>query len=163
MEEKYKVTLKINGRERESYVKPGDTLMDLIRDDLGITGPKVACDKGDCGACTVIMNGMAVKSCITPALQADGAEITTVEGLSTNGKLHPLQEEFIDLAAVQCGYCTPGLLMAAKALLDENSNPTEEEVREGIAGNICRCTGYVKPVKAILSAAKRLNGGADNE
>ncbi len=163
MEKKYKVTLKVNGRERETYVKPGDTLMDLIRDDLGITGPKVACDKGDCGACTVIMNGMAVKSCITPALQADGAEITTVEGLSTNGKLHPLQEEFIDLAAVQCGYCTPGLLMAAKALLDENSNPTEEEVREGIAGNICRCTGYVKPVKAILSAAKRLNGGADNE
>lgn len=163
MEKKYKVTLKVNGVERESYVKPGDTLMDLIRDELGITGPKTACDRGDCGACTVIMNGISVKSCITPALQADGAEITTVEGLSTDGKLHPLQEEFIDLAAVQCGYCTPGLLMAAKALLDENSNPTEEEVREGIAGNICRCTGYAKPVKAILSAAERLNGGADNE
>ena len=163
MEKKYKVTLKVNGIERESYVKPGDTLMDLIRNELGITGTKTACDRGDCGACTVIMNGMSVKSCITPALQADGAEITTVEGLSTDGKLHPLQEEFIDLAAIQCGYCTPGLLMTAKALLDENSNPTEEEVREGIAGNICRCTGYAKPVKAILSAAKRLNGGADNE
>lgn len=163
MEKKYKVTLKVNGIERESYVKPGDTLMDLIRNELGITGTKTACDRGDCGACTVIMNGMSVKSCITPALQADGAEITTVEGLSTDGKLHPLQEEFIDLAAVQCGYCTPGLLMTAKALLDENSNPTEEEVREGIAGNICRCTGYAKPVKAILSAAKRLNRGADNE
>lgn len=163
MEKKYKVKLKVNGIERESYAKPGDTLMDLIRNELGITGTKTACDRGDCGACTVIMNGMSVKSCITPALQADGAEITTVEGLSTDGKLHPLQEEFIDLAAIQCGYCTPGLLMTAKALLDENSNPTEEEVREGIAGNICRCTGYAKPVKAILSAAKRLNGGADNE
>lgn len=163
MEKQYKVTLKVNGVERESYVKPGDTLMDLIRDELGITGTKSACDRGDCGACTVIMNGKAVKSCITPALQVDGAEITTVEGLSIDGKLHPLQEEFIDLAAVQCGFCTPGLLMASKAFLDENSDPTEEEVREAIAGNICRCTGYAKPVKAILSAAKRLNGGADNE
>lgn len=163
MKNKYKVNLKVNGVERESYVEAGTTLMDLIRNDLGITGTKSACDKGDCGACTVIMNGMAVKSCITPALQADGAEITTVEGLSSDGKLHPLQEEFIDIAAVQCGFCTPGLLMASKALLDENSNPTEEEVREGIAGNICRCTGYAKPVQAILNASKRLNGGVDNE
>lgn len=163
MEKKYKVTLKVNGEERENYVKPGDTLMGLIRDELGITGTKSACDRGDCGACTVIMNGKAVKSCITPALQANGTEITTVEGLSSNGKLHPLQEEFIELSAVQCGFCTPGLLMTSKAFLDENSNPTEGEVREAIAGNICRCTGYAKPVKAILKTAERLNGGADNE
>lgn len=163
MKNKNKITLKVNGVERECYVEAGGTLMDLIRVDLGITGTKSACDRGDCGACTVIMNGIAVKSCITPVLQADGAEITTVEGLETNGKLHPLQEEFIDIAAVQCGYCTPGLLMASKAFLDENSNPTEAEVREAITGNICRCTGYAKPVKAVLRAAKRLNGGADSE
>lgn len=163
MENKYKVNLKVNGVERESYVKAGASLMDLIRGDLGLTGTKTACDRGDCGACSVIMNGMIVKSCITPALQADGAEITTIEGLSSNGKIHPLQEEFIDLAAVQCGYCTPGLILTAKALLDENTNPSEHEIREAIAGNICRCTGYAKPVKAILSAADKMNGGADNE
>ncbi|MDR7871505.1 MAG: (2Fe-2S)-binding protein [Tissierellaceae bacterium] len=160
MVKKYKVSLKVNGVDRECYVEPGETLVNLIREDLGITGTKTACDTGDCGACTVIMDGKTVKSCITPALQADGAEITTVEGLKIDGKLHPLQEEFVDIAAVQCGYCTPGLLMTAKALLDENSNPTELEVREAIAGNICRCTGYAKPVEAILSAAEKMNGGA---
>lgn len=163
MENKYKITLTVNGREREEEIKPGDTLMSLIREDLGLTGTKSACDKGDCGACTVIMNGKAIKSCITPALQADGADIMTVEGLAVDGELHPLQEEFVDVAAIQCGFCTPGLLMTSKAFLDENKNPTEEEVREAIAGNICRCTGYAKPVKAILNAAERLNGGADNE
>jgi len=161
MKNKYKVTLKVNGEERECYVEAGDALIELIRDKIGIKGTKTACDKGDCGACTVIMNGKAVKSCITPALQADGAEITTIEGLAIKGKLHPLQEEFVEIAAVQCGYCTPGLIMSAKALLDENNNPTEEEVKEAISGNICRCTGYVKPIKAILNAAEKLNGGAN--
>lgn len=161
MKNKYKVTIKVNGEQRVSYVEAGAALIDLLRDELGIKGTKTACDKGDCGACTVIMNGKAVKSCITPALQADGAEITTIEGLASNGKLHPIQEEFVEIAAVQCGYCTPGLIMAAKALLDENTNPTEEEVKEAIGGNICRCTGYVKPIKAIMNAAEKLNGGAD--
>ncbi|MCQ1528851.1 (2Fe-2S)-binding protein [Lutispora saccharofermentans] len=158
MDNKYKVSFTVNGEKHEKYIEAGESLAGVIRDKLGITGTKVACDRGDCGACTVIMNGKAVKSCMVPALRADGAEITTIEGLG-KGKIHPLQEEFVDIAAVQCGYCTPGLIMAAKALLDENSNPTEAEVKEAIAGNICRCTGYVKPVKAILNAAKRLNGG----
>lgn len=157
MKGKSKITLIVNGEKYERYVDVGETLAEVIRDHLGIKGTKVACDRGDCGACTVIMNGKAVKSCIVPALRADGAEITTIEGIG-KGKMHPLQEEFVDIAAVQCGYCTPGLIMAAKALLDENNNPTEEEVKEAIAGNICRCTGYVKPIKAIMNVAKTLNG-----
>lgn len=157
MNNKYKITLIVNGVKYEKYVEVGETLANFLRLDLGLTGVKVSCDRGDCGACTVIMNGKAVKSCIIPAVKADGANITTIEGLSTSDALHPLQEEFINQAAVQCGYCTPGMILAAKALLDENKNPTEAEVREAIGGNICRCTGYVKPVKAILNAAKRLN------
>lgn len=156
MGKKYKISLILNGEKRERYVDAGETLAEVIRDRLGIKGTKVACDRGDCGACTVIMNNKAVKSCIVPALRADGAEITTIEGIGKNG-LHPLQEEFVDVAAIQCGFCTPGMIVAAKALLDENKNPTEEEIREAIAGNICRCTGYVKPVEAIKRAAKKLN------
>ncbi len=154
---KYRINLTVNGVKYEKYVEVGETLANILRLELGLTGVKVSCDRGDCGACTVIMNGKAVKSCIIPAVKADGANIMTIEGLSTPDALHPLQEEFINEAAVQCGYCTPGMILAAKALLDENKNPTEAEVREAIGGNICRCTGYVKPVKAILNAAKRLN------
>lgn len=157
MIKKYKINLNVNGNKYEKYVEPGETLASVLREELGLTGTKVACDRGDCGACTVIMNGKAVKSCIIPAVKADGAVIETVEGVGKDG-LHPIQEEFVDLAAVQCGYCTPGFIMAGKALLDENPDPTEEEVREAVSGNICRCTGYAKPVEAIVRAAKKLNG-----
>lgn len=158
MSQKYKVNFTVNGDQYERYVEAGETLATVLRVELGLTGTKVGCDRGDCGACTVIMNGKAVKSCIIPALKADGAEIQTIEGVADENGLHPIQQEFVELAAVQCGYCTPGLIMASKALLDENKNPTEEEVREAIGGNICRCTGYEKPVQAILKAAKKLNG-----
>jgi carbon-monoxide dehydrogenase small subunit len=159
MNQKYKINVTVNGNKYEKYVEAGETLATLLRAELGLTGTKVGCDKGDCGACTVIMNGKAVKSCIIPALKADGAEIQTIEGMADENGLHPIQQEFIEMAAVQCGYCTPGLIMAAKALLDENDDPTEEEVREAINANICRCTGYVKPVQAILKAAKKLREG----
>lgn len=160
--EKYNICATINGKVREVEVEVGETLAQMLRNDLHLTGGKVSCDKGDCGACTVIVNGKAVKSCIYPAVRADGAEILTIEGLGEK-ELHPLQKRFIELAAIQCGYCTPGFIMAAKALLDENPNPTEEEVREAVTGNICRCTGYVKPVQAILKAAQDMRGGAKDE
>lgn len=155
---KYQIMMTINGRIREALVDPGCTLASVLREEFNLTGSKVACDKGDCGACTVILNGKAVKSCLVPVMKADGAEILTIEGLGENG-LHPLQKQFVEKVAIQCGYCTPGFIMTAKALLDENPNPTEEEVREAIAGNICRCTGYAKPVEAILAAAKTMKGG----
>lgn len=157
---KYRISLTVNGKIREAEVEAGCTLAQLLREKFKLTGGKVSCDKGDCGACTVIVNGKAVKSCIYPAVKANGAKIETIEGVGENG-LHPLQNRFIELAAIQCGYCTPGFIMAAKALLDENPNPTEEEVREAVAGNICRCTGYVKPVQAILAAAEDLRGGSE--
>ena len=157
MADRYKITVTVNGVIREADIDAGKTLASLLRDDFGLTGGKLGCNTGDCGACTVIVDGMAVKSCIFPAMQADGCEILTIEGLSAQG-LHPLQEKFIEMAAVQCGYCTPGMILAAKAFLDENPHPTEEEVREAIAGNICRCTGYAKPVKAILAAAEAIRG-----
>jgi len=157
---KYDISFIVNGRRAELSVAPGRTLAQLLREDLRLTGGKVACNIGDCGACTVIMNGKAVKSCLVPAMKADGADILTIEGLGQE-KLHPLQEKFVELAAIQCGYCTPGLIMAAKAFLDENPAPTEEEAREAIGGNICRCTGYVKPVEAIMAAAEVLRGGRE--
>lgn len=155
---KYAITFTVNGRRKEATVSPGRTLAALLREDFHLTGGKVACNIGDCGACTVIMNGMAVKSCLVPAIKADGAELLTIEGLGENG-LHPLQQKFIEHAAIQCGYCSPGMILAAKALLDENPNPSEEEVREAIAGNICRCTGYAKIVDAILDASTVMKGG----
>lgn len=157
MADGYKITLTVNGVKREANINAGKTLASLLRDDFGLTGGKVGCNKGDCGSCTVIMNGMAVKSCIVPAMKADGCDILTIEGMAVNG-LHPLQEKFVEMAAVQCGYCTPGMILAAKAFLDENPNPTEEEAREAIAGNICRCTGYAKPVQAIMAAAEAMRG-----
>lgn len=149
------LTLKINGEEHELLAEPRTTLVEVLRNHLGLTGTKEACSCGTCGACTVLLDGKAVKSCLILAVQAGGHEIATIEGLAQNGRLHPLQQAFIDKGAVQCGYCTPGMILSAKALLDENPNPTEEEVRAGIAGNICRCTGYVKIVEAILSASGR--------
>ena len=127
-------------------------LVEVLRDQLELTGTKVACGEGECGACTVLLDGQPVNSCLVPALKVQGREVLTVEGLASLGELHPLQKAFVEHGAVQCGYCTPGMLMSAKALLDHNPNPTEEEVRLAISGNLCRCTGYAKIVEAVLAA-----------
>ncbi|MEM0363339.1 MAG: glyceraldehyde dehydrogenase subunit gamma [Sulfolobaceae archaeon] len=154
--EKVKVKIKVNGVWYERYVSPRMLLVDFIRDELGLTGTKVGCDTTTCGACTVLLNGKSVKSCTMFAVQADGAEITTIEGLSIDSKLHPIQEAFKDNFALQCGFCTSGMIMQTYFLLKENPNPTEDEIRDGLHGNICRCTGYQNIVKAVLDAAKRL-------
>lgn len=152
------INLQINGEPYEVSVKPNMTLLDFLRETIGLTGTKKGCDAGECGSCTVLLDGKAINSCLVLAVDANGRELLTIEGLAKNGQLHPLQEAFIQEGAVQCGYCTPGMLLSAKALLDENPTPTEEDVKRGIAGNLCRCTGYVRIVKAILSAAERMGG-----
>lgn len=152
----YLINLKINGETYELNVKPNILLLDLIRDEIGLTGTKRGCDTGECGACTVIIEGKAVNSCLVLAVEADGKNIVTIEGLVKNGKPHPIQEAFIEEGAVQCGFCTPGMILSAKALLDKNINPTEEEIKRAIAGNLCRCTGYTKIIKAIYAAAKKM-------
>ena len=148
------ITVEINGETYEREVDARRLLIHFIRDDLDLTGSHVGCDTGNCGACTILFNGAAVKSCMLLAVQANGAEIETVEGLAQNGELHALRQAFSQHHALQCGYCTPGLLMSAKHLLDHNSSPTEAEIRKAIQGNICRCTGYVNIVEAIKAAAK---------
>lgn len=153
---KVKVGFRVNARDVELDVDPMATLLDVLREQLGLTGTKKGCDVGDCGACTVLMDGKAILSCLTPVLQAAGKEITTVEGLADEGKLHPLQEAFIECGAVQCGFCTPGMLLSAKALLDQNPSTTREAVRVAISGNLCRCTGYRKIIDAIMLASKRI-------
>jgi carbon-monoxide dehydrogenase small subunit len=167
MAEKLKIKLKVNGAWREVETRPDRILLDLLREELGLTGTKKGCEAGECGACTVIMNGRAVLSCLIPALKADGAEITTIEGLAEEDRLHPLQQAFLEEGAVQCGYCTPGMLLAAKALLDENPEPSIDEVKRAISGNLCRCTGYTKIIRAIQSGAEALRrdrpGEADPE
>ena len=154
MANNHKVRLKLNGTWREAKTRPDRTLLDLLREELGLTGTKKGCGEGECGACTVIMDGKTVLACLIPALKADGAEITTIEGLDRDGELHPLQKAFLEEGAVQCGYCTPGMVLSAKALLDENPSPTVEEVKRAISGNLCRCTGYTKIVRAIQRAAE---------
>ena len=154
-----KVRIKVNGRWVERETRPDRMLVDFLREDLGLTGTKKGCEEGECGACTIIMNGKTALSCLIPALKAEGAEILTVEGLAPNGKLHPLQEAFWEEGAVQCGYCTPGLLLAAKALLDERPAPEVEEVKEAISGNLCRCTGYAKIIRAIQAASEKMEKG----
>jgi aerobic carbon-monoxide dehydrogenase small subunit len=151
-----KLRLKLNGSWREVETRPDQILLDLLREDLGLTGTKKGCEQGECGACTVLMNGKAVLSCLTPALKADGAEILTIEGMAHGDRLHPLQQAFWEEGAVQCGYCTPGMLLAAKALLDEVPDPDEEQVKRAISGNLCRCTGYGKIIRAIRSAADKV-------
>jgi carbon-monoxide dehydrogenase small subunit len=151
-----RLRLKLNGSWREVKTRPDRILLDLLREDLGLTGTKKGCEEGECGACTVIMNGKAVLSCLIPAFKADGAEILTVEGMARENSLHPLQQAFWEEGAVQCGYCTPGMLLSAKALLDENPEPSVEDVKIGISGNLCRCTGYAKIVRAIQVAAGKL-------
>lgn len=147
------VNMIINGDEIEALVKENMTLLDFLRDQLGLTGTKKGCEQGECGACTVQLDGLPVNSCSTLAIECEGHEVTTIEGLAKDGALHPLQREFIDKWALQCGYCTPGMIMSAKALLESNPHPTELEIREGIEGNLCRCTGYAKIVEAIEAAA----------
>ncbi|MFH1651984.1 MAG: (2Fe-2S)-binding protein [Chloroflexota bacterium] len=154
------IQLKVNGAIEEVYVEPWWTLAHVLREQLGLTGTKISCETGDCGACTVLIDGKAVKSCLLLALKARGKEITTIEGLKgENGGLHPLQEAFIEHFAIQCGYCTPGMILAAKALLDENPHPTVAEIKEGLRGNLCRCTGYNKIIEAVMAAAERMTGG----
>jgi carbon-monoxide dehydrogenase small subunit len=148
------VRLKVNGVEHHLEVEPRLLLVHALRDRLGLTGTHVGCDTSNCGACTIHLDGAAVKSCTVLAVQADGAEITTIEGLGSEGALHPVQEAFWNDHALQCGFCTPGMIMAAAALLADNPDPTETEVRHGLEGNLCRCTGYHNIVKAVLDAAK---------
>ena len=145
---------RLNDKPIEVLVKPNTTLLEILRDKLGVMSPKCGCNHGDCGACTVLMEGKAVKSCLLLALTIEGKSIVTVEGLSKGKELHPIQKAFIELGAPQCGHCTPGMVMAAKAFLDENHHPTYDEIREALSGNLCRCTGYTKYVEAVMQASK---------
>jgi aerobic carbon-monoxide dehydrogenase small subunit len=155
------LTLRVNGEEHLVDVEPRRLLADVLREDLGLTGTHLGCEQGACGACTVLLDGCAVRSCLLFAVQADGAEVTTVEGLASGGELHPLQEAFRDHHALQCGFCTPGMLLAALELLARDPAPTAEVVREELSGNICRCTGYRPIVDAVLDAAARLRPPPD--
>jgi carbon-monoxide dehydrogenase small subunit len=157
---KIPIVLEINRERHEVLVEPDRTLLDVLRTDLGLTGTKTNCLDAECGVCTVLVDGLAVNSCLYLAVAARGRAITTIEGLAPAGTLHPLQEAFIERGAVQCGYCIPGMILAAKAFLDEQPRPGEAQVREALAGNLCRCTGYQKIVDAVLAAADRLAAGA---
>ena len=155
-----KVTITVNGAEHADEVEPRTLLVHYVRETLGLTGTNVGCDTSQCGSCTVLMDGQAVKSCTVLAAQADGSEITTIEGLAKNGTLHPVQQGFWEKHGLQCGFCTPGMIMTAVDLLQRNPNPTEAEIRHGLEGNICRCTGYQNIVKAVQYAAENMKGGA---
>ena len=148
------VTAKINGEETEFLCEPRQSLLEVLRDTIGLTGTKEGCNNGNCGSCNVILDGVLVNSCLVLAMEVQGRSVTTIEGISTPEGLHPLQQKFVEHAALQCGYCTPGFIVASKALLDRNPNPGEHEVREWLAGNLCRCTGYDRIVRAVLDAAK---------
>lgn len=153
---KIPIVLKVNGKEYSLEVKPNEILLNVLRDRLHLTGAKYGCGIGECGACMVLRNGRAIASCQTLAVSQSGQEITTIEGLAKDGKLHPLQEAFVDEGAVQCGFCTSGMILSAKALLDKNPDPTTEETKDAIRGNLCRCTGYVNIIRAIEVAAKKI-------
>ena len=155
---KQEMTFNVNGEQYIVQVDIRRTLLEVLRETLGLTGTKEMCNKGDCGGCTVIMDGRPVLSCLMLAVEAQGKKIVTIEGLADGYKLHPIQQAFVETGAIQCGYCTPGFIMSAKALLDRNAHPTEDEIKEGIANNICRCTGYVQIVEAIQAASKALGG-----
>lgn len=152
------VSLNVNGKRYSLDIQPNETLLHVLREKLGLTGPKEGCSTGDCGACTVLVNGKAVNSCLMLAVEADGAEILTIEGLKRDGELHPLQKAFIEEHAIQCGFCIPGMIMTSLSYLMENPLPTEEEIKEAITGNICRCGGYPFIVKAISKAGESLRG-----
>jgi len=153
MSESVRVQASINGEKREFLCEPRQSLLEVLRDTLQLTGAKEGCNNGNCGACNVILNGVLVNSCLVLAAEADGAEITTIEGIALKDRLHPLQQKFLEHAALQCGICTPGFIVSAKALLDNNPDPTEQEVRHWLAGNLCRCTGYDKIIRAVLDTA----------
>lgn len=150
------IVIEVNGVPFRLRVKTSALLLDVLREDLGMKGTKRGCDQGQCGACTVLLDGRPVLSCILLAVQADGKKITTIEGMAGEGKLHPLQDAFIAEGATQCGFCTPGMILSAKALLDQNSNPADDEIRLAISGNLCRCTGYAKIIRAIKKAAQAM-------
>ena len=150
----YPLTMTVNGQRVTVEVEADELLVDTLRDRLDLTGTKIGCNEGECGACTVIMDGQAVLSCLIPALRAQGRDIVTIEGLSDGETLHPLQQAFVEHGAVQCGYCIPGFVLSAKALLDANPHPNRDEIKEAIAGNLCRCTGYVKIIEAIEAVAQ---------
>ena len=152
------IRLIVNGKSYEISIPPWRTLLEVIREDLKLTGTKEGCGLGECGACTVIMDGRTVNSCLVLAAEADGEQITTIEGLTDGDKLHPIQQAFVDHGGLQCGFCTPGMIMSAKALLDENPTPTEDEIKRGIAGNLCRCTGYTKIIESVKAAAEDMGG-----
>ncbi|HLQ16902.1 MAG TPA: (2Fe-2S)-binding protein [Candidatus Eisenbacteria bacterium] len=155
---KHKVATTVNGHRQEHEVEPRLLLVHYLRDVVGLTGTHIGCDTSQCGACTILVDGKAVKSCTMFAVQAEGKKLTTIEGMATDGELHPLQQAFWDEHGLQCGYCTPGFIMAAAYLLEQNPNPTEDEIRRGLEGNLCRCTGYVNIVKSVQSAAKAMGG-----
>ena len=154
------LSIKINGEMRSASVPPETTLLQLLRNTFNLTGAKLGCDVGDCGACTVILDGRAVNACLVLAAQADGREVLTIEGLATRNELHPLQKAFEERASLQCGFCGPGVILAAKALLDGDPNPSRHEIRDALAGNLCRCTGYTKMVEAVEDAARAMREGA---
>ncbi len=156
---KHRVTATVNGDEVEFLCETGQTLLQVLRDELELTGTKEGCGTGDCGACNVVVDGKLMCSCLMLGVEAEGKAIETIEGMATGDKLHPLQQKFLEHAALQCGMCTPGVLISAKALLKRNPDPTEEEVRYWLAGNLCRCTGYHKIVEAVLDAAREMRGG----
>ena len=156
--EKKKIRFTLNGQSHELSVQPWKTLLQVIREDLKLTGTKEGCGHGECGSCTVLMEGKTVNSCLVPAVEADNKEIITIEGLGTGETLHPIQEAFVSHSGMQCGFCTPGMIMSAKALLDSNPDPSNDEIREGIAGNFCRCTGYTKIIESISAAAGAMKG-----
>ncbi len=156
---KYHVSTTINGEATEFLCEGQQTLLDVLRDELGLTGSKEGCASGDCGACSVTVDGRLVCSCLVLGVEAEGAEIETIEGMATGAELHPLQQKFLEEAALQCGICTPGVLVAAKSLLEKNPDPTESEVRYWLAGNLCRCTGYDKIIRAVMDVAAEAKGG----
>lgn len=150
------IKFKLNGEETEAYVQDNMTMLDFLRKEMHLTGAKRGCEEGECGSCTIMLDGEPVTSCMMLAVEADGHDITTIEGIMKNGELHPVQKEFIDKWALQCGFCTPGMIISAVALLEHNPHPTEYEIRDAIAGNLCRCTGYTKIVEAVSAAAEVL-------
>ena len=150
---KTQIRLKVNGFEYDILAKPNRTLLDVLREEIGLTGTKRACGKGACGACTVIMDGEAILSCLVLAVQAQGKDILTIEGLSKDGKLDPLQDAFVKYGAIQCGFCTPGMIMTSRGLLNKTAQPSEEQIKRGLSGNLCRCTGYVKIIEAVKNAS----------
>ncbi|MDR1042856.1 MAG: (2Fe-2S)-binding protein [Clostridiales Family XIII bacterium] len=148
------IKFNLNGEDIDAYVRDNVTILDFLRKEMHLTGTKRGCEEGECGACTIMLDGRPIAACLMLAVEADGHDIVTIEGIMKNGKLHPVQQEFIDKWALQCGFCTPGMILSAIALLEHNPNPTEYEIRDAIAGNLCRCTGYAKIVEAIASAAE---------